>query len=58
MLQRIRAELAGIDLGEWVLTLLALIPYALGWLVGVIVRLVLWMVAAIVAGYKAGKGDE
>lgn len=30
--------------------------YGLGWLVGFVVRCVLWAVAAIIAGYKAGKG--
>lgn len=30
--------------------------YGLGWLVGVLVRCLLWLWAAIVAGYKAGKG--
>lgn len=57
MLQRIRGEMANIHISEWALTLLAFVPYAVGWIVGVVVRLTLWLIAAIVAGYKAGKGE-
>lgn len=30
--------------------------YALGWLVGALVRCVLWAVAAMIAGYQQGRG--
>lgn len=57
MIDKVRSEFDRLNLADMALMLLALIPYALGWLAGAIVRLVLWLVAAIVAGYKAGKGD-
>ena len=56
MIYEIRTELARIDLAAVGLWLLCALPYALGWLVGFLVRCVLWMVAAVVAGYKTGKG--
>jgi ABC-type proline/glycine betaine transport system permease subunit len=43
-------------LGELALLLMALPLYGLGWLAGVIVRVTLWTVAAIVEGYQAGLG--
>ena len=58
MIDRVRRELAGLNVADVALMLLTLTPYALGWLVGVVVRVTLWLLAAIVAGYKAGKGDN
>ena len=58
MIARIRAEFDRQRLLDAALVALAVIPYALGWLVGVIVRLSLWIVAAVVAGYKAGRSER
>jgi len=44
-------------LGEIVLLLLSVPLFALGWLAGVIVRVTLWIVAALVEGYRAGLGE-
>lgn len=57
MIDRIRSEFDRLNFADIVLTVLALIPYALGWLAGAIVRLALWLIAAIVAGYRAGRGE-
>lgn len=57
MIDKIRSEFDRLNFADIVLTVLALIPYALGWLAGAIVRLVLWLIAAIVAGYRAGRGE-
>lgn len=45
-------------LGEWLLIALAAIPYVIGWIIGVIVRITLWTIAAVLAGYHAGRGDD
>lgn len=58
MLARTQAEFARISISTWLLTLAALAPYALGWLAGAAVRLALWVVAAAIAGYRAGRGTE
>ena len=42
---------------EWIAVASAAIPFALGWLVGGVLRAGLWVVAATVAGYKAGRGE-
>lgn len=44
------------DLRAWLAMLALVIPFVLGWLVGVCVFVVLWFAAAVVAGYKAGRG--
>jgi hypothetical protein len=56
MIDNIHAELVRVqlDLGVIGLWLLCAPFYAVGWLCGFVVRCVLWIVAAIVAGYKAG----
>lgn len=55
MAARTQAYQAGLTT---ILLLLISAPlYALGWLAGVTVRCVLWVVAAIVAGYKAGMSE-
>lgn len=38
------------------LAILAAIPYALGWLAGVVVGGALWIAACVAAGYEAGRG--
>ncbi len=47
-----------INLRAWLATALLVAPFVLGWLVGVCVFVVLWFAAAVVAGYKAGKGSN
>ena len=37
---------------------LLMLPYGLAYLVGASLRLGVWLVAAVVAGYKAGRGDN
>lgn len=57
-LAAIRGEMVSlhIDLAAALLWLFCLPWYCLGWLAGALVRCVLWMVAAAVAGYKSGRG--
>lgn len=45
-----------IDASAALLWLVSAPFYALGWLAGFLVRCVLWMVAALVAGYTQGRG--
>lgn len=47
-----------INLRAWLATALLVAPFVLGWLVGVCVFVVLWFAAAVVAGYKAGRGSS
>lgn len=47
-----------IDLRGWLAAALLVAPFVLGWLVGVCVFVVLWFAAAVVAGYKAGRGAD
>lgn len=49
---------AGERIGRFLLALALLFPYALGWCVGVTVFVVLWLAAAVVAGYQAGRGNH
>lgn len=58
MIDNIHTELLRVqlDLGVIALWLLCAPFYLLGWLVGFGVRCVLWCVAAVVAGYKTGRG--
>lgn len=56
MLAEVQREMAAIHPGEWALTAVAAVPYALGWLVGAVFRLLLFVVAAVIAGYKRGMG--
>jgi hypothetical protein len=58
MMDRIRNEFNRLHFADIALTVLAIVPYALGWLVGIVVRLTLWLVAAVIAGYHAGRGEE
>jgi hypothetical protein len=45
------------DLGDIALLILSAPLFALGWLAGVTVLCLLWMWAAIVVGYRAGRGQ-
>ena len=58
MMADIQRELmrAQVDVAAGLLWLLCAPFYGVGWLGGFLVRCLLWMVAAIMAGYKAGKG--
>jgi hypothetical protein len=58
MMDRIRNEFNRLHFADIALTVLAIVPYAVGWLVGIVVRLTLWLVAAVIAGYHAGRGEE
>lgn len=46
-----------IDAASALLWLVSAPFYALGWLAGFLVRCLLWMVAATVAGYQQGLGQ-
>lgn len=40
-----------------VLTLLAFLPFTIGWVAGIVVTVVLWIVAAVVVGYQTARGN-
>jgi hypothetical protein len=58
MMQIIRreADAIRIDPALWLLWLPSAIMYACGWLMGFIWRGIVWLAAAFVAGFKAGRG--
>ena len=56
MIEAIKAEMGNLSLGRLGLVAVSLLPFLLGWLVGFVVRAFLWIVAAVVAGFKAGRG--
>lgn len=60
LLDSIKAQEQDISVGGAINTALlwlVSVPFfLLGWLVGVIVRALVWIAAAFVAGYKAGRG--
>ena len=58
MFESIHAEYKQSAVNEWALVAVAAVPYLVGYIAGVIVRLCVWLVAAIIAGYKAGRGNE
>lgn len=45
-----------VNLRAWLAILALVVPFVCGWLVGVGVFVVLWFAAAVVAGYRAGRG--
>lgn len=49
-------DLPQVNLRAWLAMLALVIPFVLGWLVGMCVFVVFWFAAAVVAGYKAGRG--
>ena len=57
MLGAVRTEMERMRPSEWLLWLVSIGPYAVGWTVGSMVRVVLWLVAALIAGYRAGRGE-
>jgi hypothetical protein len=52
----IEARAKHVNLRRWLLLGLAMLPFALGWLTGVLVRLIVLIIAAILEGYAAGRG--
>ena len=57
MLDEVRAEMGRLRPADWLLWLAAIAPYAIGWLAGFVVRLFLLLAAAVIAGYRAGRGE-
>lgn len=59
MMQDVQAEFLRIQfsVAAALLWLLCVPFYALGWLAGFVVRCVLWVVAATIAGYRSGIGQ-
>lgn len=55
-MQRQMDDAPSIDLRAALATVLLAAPFVMGWLTGVCVFVVLWFAAAVVAGYKAGRG--
>ena len=58
MLDRITRERGALSLTaarRLVLLVLAFVPYALGWCAGLLVTVAVWVVAAVVTGYKEGR---
>lgn len=67
MVTEIRREMIAMDPTGWVprvrfgdllVTLIAAIPYAVGWALGFVYWVLLVCVAAVVAGFKAGWGNK
>lgn len=62
MLDSIKAERQemrlGTAIGTGLLWLLSLPFFMAGWVLGAIWRAILWIAAAFVAGFKAGRGDD
>lgn len=56
MIPAIHHELAAIDLNAAALWLFCAPFFLVGWLGGFAVRCILWAVAAVVAGFKSGRG--
>lgn len=48
----------GTAIGTGLLWLLSLPFFMAGWVLGAIWRAILWIAAAFVAGFKAGRGDD
>ncbi len=61
MIDAIRREYdgarVGSALGAVLLWLLLLLPWLMGAIVGFVWRIIVWVAAAFVAGFKAGAGD-
>lgn len=61
---QVRDEAQRIDGAKLLLTILALVPFVLGWLAAVLVRtcwaVVSWLLAAVVVGWRTayGAGDD
>lgn len=54
--ERVQERAKGFSLGTAVRGLLAIIPFAIGWCVGILIRAVFLFVAAVIEGYRAGLG--
>jgi hypothetical protein len=53
---RARSAPVRVDVVRLLLTLLALVPYVLGWVVGALVTACAWAWAALVAGWRDARG--
>lgn len=57
-IDQIRARVVRVDIARLVLTLLACVPYALGWFTGASVRAVEFTIAAVRIGWRDGRGRQ
>jgi len=58
VLEAIRAEFGRLSLRGAALAAVSVVPFVAGWVAGFVVSAALWLAAAVVAGYKAGRGGE
>ena len=56
MIEQIKAQAKQIKAGDIIVVIVSVVPFVAGWIVGFAVRAVTWVLAAVVAGYKAGRG--
>lgn len=56
MLERIQARSKSLSLGVAIVTLFAIIPYVVGWCAGLCLRAIFFCLAALIEGYRAGRG--
>jgi hypothetical protein len=45
-----------LTIGDVLLTGLGIVPFAVGWLVGIVWRMLSWLVAAVIVGFESGRG--
>jgi len=45
-----------LTIGDVLLTGLGIVPFAVGWLVGIVWRVLSWLVAAVIVGFESGRG--
>lgn len=57
MIEAIRTQANRVDTVNIILFIVSVTPFVAGWLAGFVVRCGVWMAAAVVAGYKAGRGS-
>ncbi len=55
VIDQITGQAETIKAGDIIVVIVSVVPFAAGWLVGFSVRAVTWIIAAVVAGYKAGR---
>jgi hypothetical protein len=56
MIEAIEREV-GKGIGQIIIVIVSVPPFAVGWLFGFAARTLTWTVAAVIAGYKAGRGS-
>lgn len=54
--ERVQERAKGFSLGVAVVTLFAIIPYVIGWCAGLCLRALFFFIAALIEGYRAGRG--